>query len=268
MNLQYSQTTKYDQFKTIRGNRMVNPERVQDLKKSIKVNNKLNVNPIIVDQDLYVMDGQHRLKAAEELKLPIYYIIDKNCDYGDMVLLNTHRKNWSMFDYLYYHYQGGNKEYEFMYELWNMAKNYYSPFSAFYIVLKSFNGEGYSDFSGSFKDGSFKVQNKALTERFIKESFPKMKEINALLGKLPEKISKTLFFKTSYVHVLCLLFKNMNKTEYAELWRCVMRDYHHYRDAGSSQVLRMFDQSYNFKKHAKMFDFTEFKKNYYRDCED
>lgn len=264
MNLQYSQTTKYDQFKTIPGNRPIKHEHVQFIKKSIKTSNKLEFNPIIVSGDYFIVDGQHRLKAAEELKLPIYFVVDKNARPEDMVLLNTPRRNWTLENYIYYHYQNGNPEYAFIYEMWNLARQYFSTFSAFYVMMKYFNGASNYEFSQVFKEGTLTIKDKSQIENFIKESFPKMKRINSLIGKLPEKISKTLFFKTNFVHVLCTLFKKMNKKQYAELWKCIIRDYHLYRDRSSLELLMMFEKSYNIKKSVNHFDFTELKNAYYK----
>jgi len=63
-----------------------------------------------------VIDGQHRIKAAEQLGLDIYYLIDDNYDPMKMILLNTARKAWKPEDYLNYWIFHGRSDYNKMKE--------------------------------------------------------------------------------------------------------------------------------------------------------
>jgi hypothetical protein len=54
---------------------------------------------------MYIVDGQHRLEACRELKIPVYYIIDEKAQEDDLIHLNTVRSNWTLPDYVYFHYQ-------------------------------------------------------------------------------------------------------------------------------------------------------------------
>ena len=69
-------TTEYTMFKFIKGNRPINYTHVGNLVNSIK--EKDLAMPIIVDQDMNVVDGQHRLKAYEILSKPVTYIVKKD----------------------------------------------------------------------------------------------------------------------------------------------------------------------------------------------
>ena len=59
------ETTDYDIFKGIVGNRKVEKKHVEMLTGAIDRNNLLNVRPIIVNEEMMVIDGQHRLEAAK-----------------------------------------------------------------------------------------------------------------------------------------------------------------------------------------------------------
>ena len=48
---------------------------------------KYLVSPILVNEKMEVIDGQHRLQAQKELNLPTYYIKNKGYD-----LLHKHEK--------------------------------------------------------------------------------------------------------------------------------------------------------------------------------
>lgn len=100
-----------DKFKLYHGNRSINPQHVQRLKLSIEQDNLLHHNPIIVDEEFQVMDGQHRLEAARELEIPIYYVTDNNFSSSNLILLNNNILTWSIDDYIYYYEQQGNEHY-------------------------------------------------------------------------------------------------------------------------------------------------------------
>jgi hypothetical protein len=71
----------------------------------------LALRPILVDEEMRVIDGQHRLKAAENLGVVIYYQVNKNSKTEDIILLNANQKRWGIEDYVLYYCNQGNKEY-------------------------------------------------------------------------------------------------------------------------------------------------------------
>lgn len=84
-------TSDYTIFKPRYDNRPLHRPHVEAIKESLRQKNMLDVNPIIVNEDLEVIDGQHRLQAAKELGLEMYYIIIQNYSPKDIQLLNTTR---------------------------------------------------------------------------------------------------------------------------------------------------------------------------------
>lgn len=95
-------TKSYEIFKQIVSNRETDPAHVRKLVKSIQANNLLHLNPIIVTEKMEVIDGQHRLEAAELLNLPVYFIVDDSINKESISQLNSVKKNWSMIDYVNY----------------------------------------------------------------------------------------------------------------------------------------------------------------------
>jgi len=61
-------------FNQIKGNRPPNPQHVRRLCDSIKTHGILQ-NPIIVNENMDIIDGQHRLLAAKESESSVYYIV-------------------------------------------------------------------------------------------------------------------------------------------------------------------------------------------------
>ena len=78
---------------------------------SIKSRNLLELRPILVNQKMEIIDGQHRLLAAKELGVEIYYTIEQNLGTPDIILLNSAQKNWVLKNYLNYYCENGYKEY-------------------------------------------------------------------------------------------------------------------------------------------------------------
>lgn len=81
-------TNNYYMFKRLEGNRFVDPKKVNKLKKSIDEVGYIS-NPIIVNEKMEVIDGQHRLEALKELGKPVEYIVQKNLDIKEVLFMNS-----------------------------------------------------------------------------------------------------------------------------------------------------------------------------------
>lgn len=93
-------TINYFQFKTIASNRPVDQRHVEQLKKEILVKDLLHLFPILVNTSFEVIDGQHRLAAAEQLEKYIYYQVDNEISKNDIANVNVLSKNWNINDYI------------------------------------------------------------------------------------------------------------------------------------------------------------------------
>lgn len=96
---QVYKTRNLDQFRTIKGNRPPNPRHVSRLAASIKQNGILQ-NPILVNEQRQVIDGQHRLLAAKEAESAIYYIVVTGYNLQEVQILNLNQKNWTKADFM------------------------------------------------------------------------------------------------------------------------------------------------------------------------
>ena len=86
-------------FKPIDGNRIPNLQHIKRLTDSIKTYG-MKCNPIIVNEKMEVIDGQHRLLAAKESNSFVYYIIIKGYSLSEVHTLNLNQKNWTKKDYM------------------------------------------------------------------------------------------------------------------------------------------------------------------------
>lgn len=96
------QTTDYDLFHLLPENRALDPGHVRKLVAQITQSNLLHIKPLDVTATLGIIDGQHRLAAARELGLPVYYKIGQQLSEADITTLNVAQKNWTGTDYLHF----------------------------------------------------------------------------------------------------------------------------------------------------------------------
>jgi hypothetical protein len=107
----YYETTNYDRFKTIEGNRDVNLRNVKRIIGNIEKVGALKV-PILVNENYEIIDGQHRFEAFKRKNLPITYMIQKGYGLKEVQALNSNTSNWNNFDYLKSYCESGYGEYE------------------------------------------------------------------------------------------------------------------------------------------------------------
>lgn len=92
-------TSNLSIFKQIDGNRVPNLQHIRRLANSIRVYG-MKCNPILVNERMEVIDGQHRLLAAKEVGSFVYYIIVDGYSLKEVHTLNLNQKNWTKRDYM------------------------------------------------------------------------------------------------------------------------------------------------------------------------
>lgn len=103
-------TKDYSSFRSIVSNREVNKGHVKKLAQSIRKKNLLFIRPVIVNDRMEIIDGQHRVAACEMLGEQVHYI-KVNLTKEDIAVLNTAQKNWTMMDFINFYAIEGRKEY-------------------------------------------------------------------------------------------------------------------------------------------------------------
>ena len=93
------QTTKnYEAFSILKGNRVPNELHIKRLKASFEKHYLMS--PILVNEKMQIIDGQHRFLAAKELKYPVNFLVVKGYGLKEVQILNTNSSNWKRMDYL------------------------------------------------------------------------------------------------------------------------------------------------------------------------
>ena len=103
----------YGLFKLMGGNRGINYNHVKELKRSMEAHPELlPTNPIEVNENMYIIDGQHRWAACKELGLPVYYIVNEGGTLDATRIENVTQRRWSLMDFAHSYAEGGNKDYK------------------------------------------------------------------------------------------------------------------------------------------------------------
>lgn len=113
------QTTDYDKFQIIVSNREVDKSHVKKLAESIKRKNLLFIRPLIVNEKMELIDGQHRLQAAALIKAPVFYVKASGLTKTDITVLNTAQKNWTRIDFINFYAIEGVPEFKQLSKLIN-----------------------------------------------------------------------------------------------------------------------------------------------------
>lgn len=104
-------TNNYEMFIFRDDNRAeMNKAHINRLVESIRSKNLLEFKPILVNSKMEILDGQHRLKAAEMLGVDIYYNVTNEDRSEDLVLMNI-SKSWLAGDFFNFYIKHGYEEY-------------------------------------------------------------------------------------------------------------------------------------------------------------
>jgi hypothetical protein len=186
-----NKTKDYSLFKKHESNRPICPANLKKLIGSIKALNLLEFRPVLVDSQMRIIDGQHRLEAAKLLEIEVFYQINEDASHEDIVLLNTNQKRWLIDDYVNYYTSRGNQEYVKFKEY---AKKRNIPLTDLMSLFKASNNHGYS----TFRNGSFKFQEGEV-----------LAETDAILDKLDK--AKEIMSRYVLVHTKCIHSKKMSQ---------------------------------------------------------
>jgi hypothetical protein len=111
MERQIHETKEYSIFKKVKQNRIIDMKHVVKLAESIKEKDKRIDFPIIINNNMEIIEGQHRFEACKLLNLSVYYIFAISMSIDDISRINTINKKWTMEDYLHQYSENGNENY-------------------------------------------------------------------------------------------------------------------------------------------------------------
>ncbi len=106
-------TNNYKQFKLLPGNRPITDFHVRELAESYQSNpNLIELRPILVNERMEIVDGQHRLRACELNQIEAPYIVAPGLTVGAAQIMNALQKPWKLLDFARSYAYSGNPEYQ------------------------------------------------------------------------------------------------------------------------------------------------------------
>lgn len=129
-------TQNYGQFVLDERNRPVIVAKVGRMIAALGERNFLPNYPIVVTEEGTVLDGQHRLKAAEALGLPIYYVADGiGMSIHDVGWTTMNTKGWDIYDFLHFYASGKVEVYQKISEFLSRHPNF--SLGSFLAVIRN-----------------------------------------------------------------------------------------------------------------------------------
>jgi len=145
-------TNDYSKFSLRPDNRSaINQSHVKRLIESIQAKNLLEMRPIIVNENMEIIDGQHRFLAAQSLGVEVYYRVEKKLNPLDIITLNV-AKSWGIHDYMNFFTKNHYPEYLKLQQF--MKQNNLQLRVAFRMTSNS-SDRAYK----AFKSGDYKFKN-------------------------------------------------------------------------------------------------------------
>lgn len=192
-------TTDYGQFKYIDSNRTISKNHVQHLVQSFEANPELvQTRPILVNEDMQVIDGQHRLQACATLRVPVYFMVASGTNVESAQLMNALQKGWSLIDFAR-SYALNRKDPERA----ATYKSFLSLFEEFKVpisVLVTFcEQRTRHNATASFKKGELTIKNLEVTRVWLEQ----LEEVEELVS--PDVLKHNRY---AFVSSLLVLFKH------------------------------------------------------------
>ena len=136
-NITIHKTSDYEIFKRLKGNRDITNKRVAIIKDSIAQVGYIS-NPIIVNENMEIIDGQGRAEALRQLEMPIEYRIIPNLGIDECRAMNLKPTSWSISDFIKSYAEYGNENYIRLKDIADKHNVGYSlPYSLCNNVIKS-----------------------------------------------------------------------------------------------------------------------------------
>lgn len=171
-------TKEYGKFRILTGNRGINMSHVASLMSSMRV--KQLVIPVLVNEYMEIIDGQHRFTACKELGLPVYYIMINGYGLNEVTMCNVNSDNWKAADYINRFITEGKTEYQTLKEFTSEFK---ISLPSLLFVVSKITGEVSTKLNFNFKIGNFSFEG---TENEVRRFLVSFNEIRNHVVKTKE----------------------------------------------------------------------------------
>lgn len=188
------ETKEYDKFKIYEWNRLINQNTINKIDKSVQENG-WRVEPIIVNEEYGIIDGQHRFNYAKNNELPIYYMIIPGLTKEDCQIMNSVRSGWLTSDYIRFYAIQGNVSYARL----MILNETYRQINLTSIVYSLVNSHSEGGFAKQIANGKFECTI---------EEYELAVDILDYINSLMNFIKKVKGKRTSLINAIIWIYKN------------------------------------------------------------
>ena len=242
--MRFFETTNYDDFVLIAGNREISQANVNRFKRIIQeeggVYDEVQVNPRKFNDKWAIVDGQHRFLAYKELGLPVP-VVTKRVDVPlkGIIEMNTIRKSWTVPDRVKSYAILGDENYQRLYNIWQELNDIHPI--AIKTVAKLCQGSMATSAkkgqAANLNDGYWKFIK---SENDVRKVF---KECVKFTEQHPDAMSD------AFVHCIQSLMDKQPGFNVKRLLTASKNHPHKFvRAARKQDMLRMLEELYNFNR--------------------
>lgn len=232
-------TSDYSIFKEIIGNRPRNPKHIARL---LSVINKKGMlcNPILVNENFEVIDGQHRLSSCQKAGVPIFFIILEGYGLDEVHTLNLNQKNWTRQNYMDGFALMGLESYQKLQIFRDVNPDYtFADCIAMCANISSGSNNNKGKYSESFDEGTW-----------VGKDFNLAQEWAERIRRVKPHFSS--YNKTVFVGSMLVLFQN-KKFDFEEFMRKLqLQPKSLVECANREQCKSMIEEIYNYKRREKV----------------
>lgn len=239
-------TNDYDKFKRLKGNRDVSPSRVRKIIESIDKVGYVT-SPIIVNENMEIIDGQGRLEALKQLNMPVEYIVHEGIGINECLSMNIHQSNWTMKDYIKSYAERGKQSYIYLQQLMERYPNI--NINNIVIATQEHFKCAKIVYKGSLIISEYQF-NKAIEKLdYIQEIVPKIKYLNGGVHFLTHAL--LICTELEDVDLDRLKTKLLEESSLMKTWNSV------------PTCLQSIEDIYNKNLNYPVFIYTEYRKKLY-----
>ena len=224
------ETTDYTIFRELPCNRGVAEARKNKIKDSI-IREGWKFNPIIVNENMEVIDGQGRLEALKELGLPVQYVIIPGMTLDDCRAMNCAGQVWTVRDWIDSYSMEGL-------DAWVKIKSLMKEFGAnertVGIVLHKQLSQSYKHKDMTITDEEYETARYVLSQ--LNMYIPAMKK---LFGRTHSKIDAAVF----------MIEHNVDTMKMVDVINNMTKDM--FNASNKETMIKSFQDAYNRNKKLK-----------------
>jgi len=224
-DLEIKKSFNYNEFSFLKGNRPLNNFNLKNIKKSYADGIDLFAyNPILVDKNKIVYDGQHRFIVCKELGLPIYYLVIDSLVIPKLIKLNNAQAKWDLSAFVDSWASQGVHSYIIL-------KDFSKKYGFNYAQSMDFLVQGHSNV-GKARSGEFRIKS--------------LESATLLANQQIRLINLNKVYKATVITRAIVSMSKINGFDFEKLYKRINNvKINHTVMGGLKEQIRYFEELYN-----------------------